>query len=131
MVVDIYASSIAKTVFMIIALIILFVSWYYTIIGVRILANRNAINNVPVVGKTIVQSTEKGIKAIPGVGTTVTTLIEVTKYGGIIGFCITMVFLIIFESCWKPQKYLKKCNEKVTELIELTELERLSKKYKN
>ena len=130
MVVNVYASSIAKTVFMVITLMILMIAWFYSIVGVRLLANRSAINNIPVVGTAAVQGIENGIKAIPVVGTGLSIGIEVMKYTGIVAFAITMAFLVIFESCWRPQRHLKKCRGKVTELIDLTEFERIKNKYK-
>ena len=69
------------------------------------------------------------IKKLP-YGTLIYVLIKLAEYGGIVAFIIAISFMMLYESIWRPYKWLKNVdNEQVVELIETTELNRLKKKY--
>ena len=95
MAINIYASSVAKSVFVWIYLILLMVGWYFTIVGVKIMSNK--LSNVA----------EKGIKYIPNAGTAASVLYKVAKYGGIALFISSISLLILIELTWKPQRNIK------------------------
>lgn len=130
MVVDIYASSVAKTVFVWICIIALFIAWYFSITGAKLMGNEEAIKNLPIVGKYVHQHGMSMIKSIKPYGTLIYALIKLAEYGGIAAFVIAISFMILYESTWRPYKWLKNVNnEQLVELIETTELNRLKKKY--
>lgn len=116
MTINVYASSIAKTVFVWICLILLIFSWYYSIIGVKILTNQGSLNNIPFIGKQLSANLDKGIKSIPGYGTAIYIILQVLKYGGMITFASTMGLLCIIEAFWRPQKNIKHHDKEVSEL---------------
>lgn len=119
MAVNVYASSIAKTVFVWICLILLIFSWYYSIIGVKIITNQGSLNNVPFIGKYLSNTVDNSIKSIPVYGTAVYILLQVLKYGGMITFASTMGLLCIIETFWRPQRNIKHHDKEVSELAKI------------
>ena len=116
MAINVYASSIAKTVFVWICLILLIFSWYYSIIGVKILTNQGSLNNIPFIGKYLSTTVDTSIKSIPVYGTAIHILLQVLKYGGMITFASTMGLLCIIEAFWRPQRNIKHHDKEVSEL---------------
>ena len=130
MVVDIYASSVAKSVFVWICIIALFVAWYFSICGAKLIGNEESIKELPFIGKYLHDKGISMIKDIKPYGTILYALIKISEYAGIVAFIIAISFMMLCESAWRPYKWLKNVdNEQVVELIETTELNRLKKKY--
>ena len=127
---NVYASSVAKTVFVWISLILLFIAWMYSVSGAMISGNEQAIKGIPVIGPLLSKGFDKLIMATP-YGAAIKGLIGVAEYSGIFLFIITMGLLIIYELFWTPYSVLKGKDNQVNELIERTELARLKKKYES
>lgn len=121
MAIDVYASSVAKSVFVWICLVLLIFGWYFTIIGVKILSNKSAIAKSAPYGEKVVNGVEKALTSIPGVGTTGKVLLGASKYGGIIVSVAVMGLLILIESLWRPQRNIKHCDAEVTKLANQTQ----------
>lgn len=120
MAINVYASSVAKSVFVWVCLVLLIIGWYYTIIGVKIISNKSAIGESVPYGEEAVDAAEKAFTSIPGVGTAGKVLLEATKYGGIIVSVAAMSLLILIELLWRPQRNFKHCDEEVTKLAKQT-----------
>jgi hypothetical protein len=130
MVENIYASSVAKTVFVWICIIALFIAWYFSITGAKLIGNEEAIQKLPLVGKYVHQYGIAAIKSIKPYGTLIYLAIKLAEYGGMIAFVIAISFMVLYESTWRPYKWLEHVNnDQLVELIETTELTRLKKKY--
>lgn len=116
MAINIYASSVAKSVFVWVCLVLLIIGWYYTIIGVKIISNKSAIGESVPFGEEAVDAAENAFTSIPGVGTAGKVLIGAMKYGGIIVSVAAMGLLILIELLWKPQRNFEHCDAEVTKL---------------
>lgn len=116
MAVNVYASSIAKTVFVWICLLLLIITWYYSILGVKIITNQGSLTNIPFIGKYLSDAVDDSIKKIPQVGPIVYVVFQVFKYGGMVAFASTMGLLCIIETFWRPQRNIKKHDKEVSEL---------------
>lgn len=116
MAVNVYASSIAKSVFVWICLLLLIIAWYYSIIGVKIITNQGSLTNIPFIGKYIDTAIDTSINSIPVYGQAVSILLKVLKYGGMVAFTSIMGLLCIIETFWRPQRNIKKHDKEVSEL---------------
>ena len=115
MAINVYASSVAKSVFVWVCLVLLIIGWYFTIIGVKILSNKSAISDSIPYGDKAIDAAEKAMMAT-GVGTAGKVLLEVSKYGGIVVSVAAMSLLIIIELFWRPQRNFEHCDAEVTKL---------------
>ena len=116
MAINVYASSVAKSVFVWVCLVLLIIGWYFTIIGVKILSNKSAISDSIPYGDRAIDAAEKALTATPGVGTAGKVLLGVSKYGGIVVSVAAMSLLIIIELFWRPQRNFEHCDAEVTKL---------------
>lgn len=124
--VDVYASSVAKSVFVWICIVIIVIGY--------IKAIKNATRELNVFGdykggklnygkvqktkemykvgkRTATGAVATGVKFIPGVGTGVGIAMDLAlwwkDYGGRIIFWFGILMLGIIEGCWRPYKHLK------------------------
>ena len=110
---NIYASSVAKSVFVWISIVLMAIGFIWSLIANKPKNPMSNLQNIPGIGTALNGIMSAATTATPGLG--VATLIA--KYGGLILFWVSWVLLVIYESFWNPHKHLKGVNNNEIEKL--------------